>query len=119
MEYFVLGWGNSFFFGAVFLGCEHIFSLGQNIFEEGVDNGVDSSYNISCDYGMWHSLVARIVRDDEAAGSNPVIPTIEYSSHLLLRVAFFVRKLFLPKVLTTRRILRIIFLVTTGCGTVW
>ena len=24
---------------------------------------------------MWHSLVARIVRDDEAAGSNPVIPT--------------------------------------------
>ena len=26
--------------------------------------------------GMWHSLVARIVRDDEAAGSNPVIPTI-------------------------------------------
>ena len=30
--------------------------------------------------GMWHSLVARIVRDDEAAGSNPVIPTI-YSTH--------------------------------------
>ncbi len=27
---------------------------------------------------MWHSLVARIVRDDEAAGSNPVIPTILY-----------------------------------------
>lgn len=26
--------------------------------------------------GMWRSLVARIVRDDEAAGSNPVIPTI-------------------------------------------
>lgn len=25
---------------------------------------------------MWRSLVARIVRDDEAAGSNPVIPTI-------------------------------------------
>lgn len=24
---------------------------------------------------MWRSLVARIVRDDEAAGSNPVIPT--------------------------------------------
>ena len=88
MEYFVLGWGNSFFFGAVFLGCEHIFSLGRNIFEEGVDNGVNSSYNVSCDYGMWHSLVARIVRDDEAAGSNPVIPTIENSSHLLLRVAF-------------------------------
>ena len=26
--------------------------------------------------GMWHSLVARLVRDEEAAGSNPVIPTI-------------------------------------------
>ncbi len=25
---------------------------------------------------MWLSLVERIVRDDEAAGSNPVIPTI-------------------------------------------
>ena len=34
-------------------------------------------YNIYCVSGMWHSLVARIVRDDEAAGSNPVIPTIQ------------------------------------------
>ena len=25
---------------------------------------------------MWLSLVERIVRDDEVAGSNPVIPTI-------------------------------------------
>lgn len=25
--------------------------------------------------GMWRSLVARVVRDDEVAGSNPVIPT--------------------------------------------
>lgn len=24
---------------------------------------------------MWRSLVARLVRDQEAAGSNPVIPT--------------------------------------------
>ena len=88
MEYFVLGWGNSFFFGVVFLGCEHIFSLWGNIFEEGVDNGADSSYNIPCDYGMWHSLVARIVRDDEAAGSNPVIPTIEITSRQLWLTAF-------------------------------
>ena len=93
MEYFVLGWGNSFFFGVVFLGCEHIFSLGRNIFEEGVDNGVDSSYNISCDYGMWHSLVARIVRDDEAAGSNPVIPTIYKKSETSpIGLVFFVRR---------------------------
>lgn len=27
-------------------------------------------------FGMWRSLVARVVRDDEVAGSNPVIPTI-------------------------------------------
>lgn len=26
--------------------------------------------------GMWRSLVARFVRDEEVAGSNPVIPTI-------------------------------------------
>ena len=26
-------------------------------------------------FGMWRSLVARVVRDDEVAGSNPVIPT--------------------------------------------
>ena len=32
------------------------------------------AYNHSV-VGMWRSLVARIVRDDEAAGSNPVIPT--------------------------------------------
>lgn len=26
--------------------------------------------------GVWRSLVARVVRDDEVAGSNPVTPTI-------------------------------------------
>ena len=40
--------------------------------------------------GMWHSLVARIVRDDEAAGSNPVIPTIEIKRLMLGASAFFV-----------------------------
>ena len=62
------------------------------IFVKSVDKRMDSAYNISCDYGMWHSLVARIVRDDEAAGSNPVIPTIECSSRQLLLAAFFVRE---------------------------
>ena len=28
-----------------------------------------------CEYGVWRSLVARFVRDDEVAGSNPVTPT--------------------------------------------
>ena len=41
-----------------------------------VDKMDGGQYNIICDYGMWHSLVARFVRDEEAAGSNPVIPTI-------------------------------------------
>ena len=27
--------------------------------------------------GVWHSLVVRLVRDQEAAGSNPVTPTNE------------------------------------------
>ena len=27
-------------------------------------------------HGVWRSLVARVVRDDEAAGSNPVTPTV-------------------------------------------
>jgi hypothetical protein len=27
--------------------------------------------------GVWRSLVARVVRDDEVAGSNPVTPTKE------------------------------------------
>jgi hypothetical protein len=28
-------------------------------------------------YGVWRSLVARFVRDEEVAGSNPVTPTAE------------------------------------------
>ena len=67
-----------------FASLEEIWGL----FQKDVDNGMDSSYNISCDYGMWHSLVARIVRDDEAAGSNPVIPTIEIISRQLWLAAF-------------------------------
>ena len=41
-----------------------------------LDNVLKHGDNITCVYGMWHSLVARFVRDEEAAGSNPVIPTI-------------------------------------------
>ena len=39
---------------------------------------------------MWRSLVARIVRDDEAAGSNPVIPTILKANRLPLGERFFI-----------------------------
>ena len=44
---------------------------------------------------MWHSLVARFVRDEEAAGSNPVIPTRKSQRHVwLARVGglFFVTR---------------------------
>jgi hypothetical protein len=29
--------------------------------------------------GLWRSLVARFVRDEEAAGSNPVSPTFVFA----------------------------------------
>jgi hypothetical protein len=32
-------------------------------------------------YGVWRSLVARFVRDEEVAGSNPVTPTRKLPSH--------------------------------------
>jgi hypothetical protein len=35
--------------------------------------------------GVWRSLVARVVRDDEVAGSNPVTPT---KNSLMYRRAF-------------------------------
>jgi hypothetical protein len=37
-----------------------------------------------CSYGVWRSLVARFVRDEEVAGSNPVTPTVKF----LVRVTF-------------------------------
>ena len=39
---------------------------------------VNGSYN-----GVWLSLVERYVRDVEAAGSNPVTPTINKSSFFI------------------------------------
>ncbi len=39
---------------------------------------------------MWHSLVARLVRDEEAAGSNPVIPTRKYPPIQHRRFLFFI-----------------------------
>jgi hypothetical protein len=32
--------------------------------------------------GLWRSLVARLVRDEEAAGSNPVSPTVVMSQDI-------------------------------------
>ena len=46
---------------------------------------------------MWHSLVARFVRDEEAAGSNPVIPTIFMSmkDQPCMRLAFLLFEMLL------------------------
>src|SRR5580692_2732524 len=33
--------------------------------------------------GVWRSLVARFVRDEEVAGSNPVTPTLRYRSEAM------------------------------------
>ncbi len=40
-----------------------------------LDNHEKSRYNIQAD-GVWRSLVSRLVRDQEASGSNPDTPTI-------------------------------------------
>lgn len=37
-------------------------------------------YSLLSSHGVWRSLVARVVRDDEAAGSNPVTPTTDLLS---------------------------------------
>ena len=34
--------------------------------------------DIAQTFGVWRSLVARLVRDEEVAGSNPVTPTIRF-----------------------------------------
>ncbi len=36
-------------------------------------------FEVSCEDGVWRSLVARTVRDGEAGGSNPPTPTIKLS----------------------------------------
>jgi hypothetical protein len=43
-----------------------------------LDKSLFSTYNIQAD-GVWRSLVSRLVRDQEASGSNPDTPTIEKS----------------------------------------
>ncbi len=39
--------------------------------------------------GMWLSLVERVVRDDEVAGSNPVIPTNFLATSLKRQVSSY------------------------------
>ena len=42
-----------------------------------IDNPLRPCYNNTVDFGVWHSLVVRMVRVHEVAGSNPVTPTIK------------------------------------------
>lgn len=41
--------------------------------------------------GMWRSLVARFVRDEEVAGSNPVIPTRNLNERAIRSLVLFPR----------------------------
>ena len=43
-------------------------------------------------FGVWRSLVARFVRDEEVAGSNPVTPTKVKGPDSNIRVRAFVLK---------------------------
>ena len=51
-----------------------------------LDKNGCSEYN-SCAIGVWRSLVSRLVRVQEAMGSNPVTPT-SLSSHSGLRCGY-------------------------------
>ena len=41
------------------------------------------NFYVRSTFGAWRSPAARIVRDDEVAGSNPVAPTYINISHLI------------------------------------
>ena len=43
-----------------------------------------------CFFEVWRSLVARFVRDEEVAGSNPVTSTKEIGTLLMERPDFFI-----------------------------
>ena len=58
---------------------------------ETLDNSQIIHYNIQA-IGVWRSLVSRMVRVHEAAGSNPATPTMQsvlMGSEILLRTLFF------------------------------
>ena len=79
-----------------------VFSCFLKFFKKSVDKCYENEYNNFCsreiwlinkEIEAWLSLVERCVRDAEAAGSNPVNPTIEFksrpragSSYVCLRV---------------------------------
>ena len=48
---------------------------GRNLFDGKRSTVTDMPLNLNG--GAWRSLVARFVRDEEVAGSNPVAPTIQ------------------------------------------
>ena len=39
-------------------------------------------YAVVASHGVWRSLVARFVRDEEVVGSNPATPTIQKTRHV-------------------------------------
>ena len=57
---------------SAFLGVNYDFS------KKCIDKPLRPCYNNTVDFGVWHSLVVRMVRVHEVAGSNPVTPTKPY-----------------------------------------
>ena len=55
-----------------------------------LDKPVICAYNMFA-FGVWRSLVSRLVRDQEASGSNPDTPTITDSGFDTLRIRAAVR----------------------------
>ena len=47
----------------------------QSFCKETLDKTKEYLYNNQARFGVWRSLVSRLVRDQEASGSNPDTPT--------------------------------------------
>ena len=55
----------------------------------GVALDTNTCYHPALRFGTWRSLVARTVRDREAAGSNPVVPTMKSQVRGVIPLTFF------------------------------
>ena len=64
-----------------------IFIITAEMFSVALDNGRIFLYNIKV-IGVWRSLVSRLVRVQEASGSNPDTPTIEKHWNRKISVLF-------------------------------
>ncbi len=82
----------------------------MEFFSKTVDFYICFVYNTKSHFGVWRSLVSRLVRDQEAMGSSPVTPT-KSSSRKGLELLLFHYSLFLltnksKSLINTRNILK-------------